>query len=668
MYLLNITGKELLMPRNKLFLRFLHLRVVGVCIFLFGLYQNCVAQDTTLKPGTDTALINRLLDIAHRQSDPDSAIRLYDRPLQLSIAGNYTKGAINALNSLSHIYFRKNDLDKCLQSFKRELSLSRTAGQKANCLYAIGNFYYRQGNVLEASEYLYSGLKELQNSKVLDGESARAYSVIYNLLALINIEIKQDSNTLYYLNKAEGFARNGKLDYQLVVIFMNKSTYYKIHKKFDSSIIYLLNAQTISEKDNFNDKKSEIDEGLGSVYLEEGANEKAITCFKSGIDSAKLRYSESPDYMRIFSSYGIGEALYGMGKYRQAEEVIVPALKKAAALKMNGNVVDVYTTLAKVYKAMGQYKKALDCMDSINVINDSLTSVEKAAAINQMEIKYKTAEKDKQLSRNQLIIAQQNNKIARKNLWMLSIGGSLLLLLLVSGGVYLQAVNRQKSLEKENKIGILKAAVAGGDNERTRIARELHDGIGGMLSAAMMRFSSMHHEEPAITRTAAYTDAMNILREMGDEIRKTAHNLMPEVLLKQSLPEAVRIYSNNVQEAGSLKIDFQSYGLFDSLSQGYKLNIYRIIQELIKNVTVHAHADHVLVQLLQNENKLMVSVEDNGSGFDVHEVKGGMGLNNIRTRVSSLDGLFTLESKPGKGTTVIIEFETPDPNGEHQFG
>src|SRR5580658_8980142 len=99
------------MPRNKVFLRFLSLRVVGVCIFLFGFYQNCVAQDTTLKPGTDTALINRLLTIAHAQSDPDSAIRLYDRPLQLSIAGNYTKGAINALNSLSHIYFRKNDLD-----------------------------------------------------------------------------------------------------------------------------------------------------------------------------------------------------------------------------------------------------------------------------------------------------------------------------------------------------------------------------------------------------------------------------------------------------------------------------------------------------------------------------------------------------------------------------
>jgi two-component system NarL family sensor kinase len=108
-----------------------------------------------------------------------------------------------------------------------------------------------------------------------------------------------------------------------------------------------------------------------------------------------------------------------------------------------------------------------------------------------------------------------------------------------------------------------------------------------------------------------------------------------------------------------LKIDFQSYGSFDGLTQSYKLNIYRITQELVKNVMVHARANHALVQLLQNENKVVLSVEDNGTGFNVNEIKGGMGLHNLRTRASSLDGLFILESIPGKGTTVIIDFELP---------
>ena len=135
-----------------------------------------------------------------------------------------------------------------------------------------------------------------------------------------------------------------------------------------------------------------------------------------------------------------------------------------------------------------------------------------------------------------------------------------------------------QNCEKENKIGILKAVVQGGDNERSSIAKELHDGIGGMLSGAMMRFSSMPRENEAISGMPSYSEGMKILSEIGEEIRKTAHNLMPEVLLKQSLPDAVRAFCNNIQGNGVLQIDFQSYGAFDNLSQNYKLNLYRIVQ------------------------------------------------------------------------------------------
>ena len=152
---------------------------------------------------------------------------------------------------------------------------------------------------------------------------------------------------------------------------------------------------------------------------------------------------------------------------------------------------------------------------------------------------------------------------------------------------------------------------------------------------------------------------MDILGEMGDEIRKTAHNLMPEVLLKQSLPDAVRAYCNNVRDGALFQLDFQSYGAFDDLTEDFKLNIYRIIQELLKNITQHAQASHVLVELVANENVLTVTVEDDGKGFNTGEIKNGIGLHNLRTRVNSMDGHFTLESEQGKGTSVFIEFDAP---------
>ena len=240
---------------------------------------------------------------------------------------------------------------------------------------------------------------------------------------------------------------------------------------------------------------------------------------------------------------------------------------------------------------------------------------------------------------------------------MISICGSLLLLLAVAYGIYMQLIHKQRSREKESKIQTLKAVVEAGDNERSRIARELHDGIGGMLSASMMRFSSMHHESPEITNTQAYKDAMALLQGMGSEIRLTAHNLMPEVLLKQTLPEAVRVFCNTVSGGNeNMKIHFQSYGSFHDITQSTKLNVYRIIQELVKNVISHAAATKVLVQIMREDDKLILNVEDNGVGFDVSQKKEGLGLHNITTRVRSMGGRFTLESIPGRGTTVLVEF------------
>jgi two-component system, NarL family, sensor kinase len=118
----------------------------------------------------------------------------------------------------------------------------------------------------------------------------------------------------------------------------------------------------------------------------------------------------------------------------------------------------------------------------------------------------------------------------------------------------------------------------------------------------------------------------------------------------------VRTYCSNVEEGGALQIDFQSFGSFDDLTEKLKLNVYRIVQELLKNITQHAQAQHAFVQLLKNENNLTISIEDDGIGFNTSELRSGIGLHNLQTRVNSLDGNVTIESSPGKGTSVIIEF------------
>ncbi|GAA4461731.1 sensor histidine kinase [Nemorincola caseinilytica] len=593
------------------------------------------------------------------QLDPDSSIRCFEQLLSLSIAGKNDSLTNGTLLKLGELYVVKGDLAKGLTYTKQALSYTSSLSllDQANVYGHLGSIYFSIGDYVSATENFYLGLSYIKRS---DNMTSGLDACIYRYLGMINIRLHQNEKALHYLDLGEASARRNGSKNLVAILLLCKGEYYTGIHRIDSARKCFDAAVVIADKIARTDLKVEAYEGIGKALIEAANYKEAVHFLQLAIDVGdSIEKSTAID-----ASYYLGEALYRLRRYNDAERVLVNALEQASAAQLKDNKIKGYTILTEVYKATGQYPKAMECMDSFIVLKESLENAEKTRAINLMDIKYQTAQKDKRIAKSELLIARQNSKIARKNMWMLIIGGSVLLLLVVSGGIYSHSLNRQRSLEKENKIGILQAAVRGGDNERRRIARELHDGIGGMLSAAIMRFSSMHHEYPAITGTRGYSEAMDILREMGDEIRKTAHNLMPEVLLKQSLPDAIRAYCNNVHKSDALHIDLQRYGSFDDVTQDQKLNLYRIVQELIKNIIEHAGASHAMVQLFRNEQALIVIVEDDGCGFDKTFVKMGQGLHNIQTRVHSLDGKLTLESTPGRGTSIFIEIETERSNSD----
>jgi signal transduction histidine kinase len=639
----------------------------GILILNLSALSSCKAQETiSLKTAADTAAINILTARANNLSDPDSAIPLYQKALQQSIAGNYADGVIRSLTGLGNNFMSAGNYSQSIICYNQLFAWCKTAKDKAKAYYNLGTCYASEGNLVQGADNFYSALNELEKSNDPD-QSLRVH--IYTNLGSINIQLSQYSKGMSYLLIGEEIARKEKMDNELAVLLVNKGAYYlQVHQP-DIAENCLLEALNIGKAKNDTDQLTWVNLQLGSLFTETGRYDKAISYLESVLTITKNRSNHYDVYFDAVNK--IGSALFHLGKYKQAEALIVPELKEAAKLNLKDCSVDGYSTLINIYKATGQYKKALECMDSILVLKDSLTSAQKARDVNQIEIKYKTAEKDKVIAQNQLLIAQQknvieqkNSKLAEKNVWILSVCGGIMLVLLVSTLFYRNAVHNQRmqavqitALQQENKIGILRAAVQGEDNERSRLARELHDGIGGMLSAAMMRIRAIPHENQEIKQIPAYREALGILTEMGDEIRKTAHNLMPEVLLKQNLPEAIQAYCNNLQNEKAPDIDFQYYGLFDNLPENFKLNVYRIVQELLKNVLQHAGATQVLVQLMEDENLLTVTVEDDGKGFDLQAEKNGIGLHNIETRVNTLDGQLTIESKPGKGTTVFIEFD-----------
>jgi two-component system, NarL family, sensor kinase len=311
-------------------------------------------------------------------------------------------------------------------------------------------------------------------------------------------------------------------------------------------------------------------------------------------------------------------------------------------------------------KATGNYKKALfyheiyasarDSMaeanidDRLKVINyDTDTKLQKA------EIDKKTRENEKQ---NALIIG-------------LIIGLSGICAIAFFTYRYLNIRKRiaEKEiiqLQQEKQLIASNSVIKGQEQERGRLAKDLHDGLGGILSGVKLTLNSMTGNQ-VLTEYSSQTfhRAVNQLDGAITELRRVAHSMMPEALLKFGLKDAINDFCEGINMTGKLKVNFETWGQINRHEQSVEVSIYRIAQELLNNIIKHADATEAHIQLNENENLLTLTVEDNGKGFDINNLQAnkGAGISNIESRVAYLNGKLDIKSDASHGTSVEVQVE-----------
>ena len=210
---------------------------------------------------------------------------------------------------------------------------------------------------------------------------------------------------------------------------------------------------------------------------------------------------------------------------------------------------------------------------------------------------------------------------------------------------------RIRDLEKNQKINSMRAMVEGQEAERLRIARDLHDSLGGLLSSVKMHFAGLKGSD-----NESFSKVDSLIDDSCNELRRVAHNMMPDALIKFGLVNALEDLAGKLEADGKLSINIQGIGMNYRLERSTEIAIYRIIQELLSNVIKHAGASEVLVQLAQHGHQLNIIVEDDGSGIAHGRKKvNGMGLKNVESRVSYLNGRIEYDSSDKSGTTVTID-------------
>jgi len=217
-------------------------------------------------------------------------------------------------------------------------------------------------------------------------------------------------------------------------------------------------------------------------------------------------------------------------------------------------------------------------------------------------------------------------------------------------------------MEKERELCIreaqIQASIQSQEIERKRFARDLHDGMGQLISALRIALHNVNKESTLEERIAIASKGESILNEMYHEIRSIAFNLMPQTLVQEGLVPALKEMSQRINGSGKIVIRINSFDMPQRLSEVQEISLYRIIQEWINNVYKYAEATLIEVQLIRHDEEINVTIEDNGRGFDpaILQQGSGNGWKNITSRLNLIKGVIDIDSRPDvEGTTAVIK-------------
>ncbi len=578
---------------------------------------------------------------------PDSARVLLRKAFRLSQDIEYNKGMANSLMTYGALYDELGRPDTAIEYFRKALLYARKVPSSQTALVEmiqnnIALDYAYMGLYKEAAEYFFHAIAQADTSK--------PYAHLYNNVTIVLGYLKEYEKSMEYLQQGKAHAMRHAREHQLLPYFyLNEAEALKKLGYYDSAMKSVSRAIAMAQDQQSSILVQQAYYVAGGIFHEQKAYAQAISQYRKA-------YHINTEYPmgRMRASIALGRVYSDIYQYDSAGKYLQIALPLSQQLQMPSELAEIYSIMGTVYDATGRHAAAYRYERMGNELRDSLVNLDRMRFVNLMDVKYQTTKKDKELVEKKLTIVNQRATLIRKNILIGSISGGSLLLLIFFIVFYRYRTSLQK---KQEEITAWHAMSEGEEKERTRMARELHDGIGGSLSTLKMYLSTIQKRYGVLADTKDYNEAMRLLDNTLEDVRQTAHNLIPELLLRHGLPEAVRIFCSSIPATPNLSIDFQYYGFIDKFSNNFQLAVYRIIQELVQNIIKHADATFAVVQLSQHGNIFSVTVEDNGRGMDTENTPdAGLGLQSIRHRIHELNGLFILTSSPGKGTVAYFEF------------
>ena len=614
-------------------------------------------QDMSQKKQIDSLEFTLKSDLPNNER-----LRIYDELSWILMIDNFSKAALYAREGIRLAEQEKKWYDA------------------AQLYCTLGTAYY-YADRLDSAIIIYQAAVQVAEKMIIarkKDEQLRdnVLSKIYgNIGNTYGVQTK-DNLSLHYFLKAKGLFEKWDNQLNLTILYGNLGQLYVSLENYELALdnFRLAEERLIAINDSI--QLTYVLDGLCTVYCQLSDFQKALEC-------AELQYKihtthpEGTLHGKMLSELSLANALASGSKYENAKEYALLALKDAEALNnsfyqatalarlakyclyngqynysreyaersIQADTTDIYR-LSRLYNvlsatefAFGDHLKARDFYSKSEELLQKRVNKQYQQSLLEMEFMYETEKKEMQI----VTLARE-----RQLFLLLAAAGCGLTMLIFALLLYHKRLHR-----RQKQLLATQAVLDGEAAERTRLARDLHDGLGSMLTGVKLNLESMKHGGIEENSLKHFNSAFGMLTESMLELRRVAHHLMPDSLSRYGLKTALADFCNNFQD-----VQFDYFGNDNRLDPKLEVMIYRIVHELTNNALKHSGASQTMVQVMHETDYIAIIVRDNGKGFDIDAETGGMGLQNIRDRVISYNGRMEITSQTNEGTEINIEFKT----------
>jgi signal transduction histidine kinase len=553
-------------------------------------------------------------------------------------------------SDLGAVHFRNNDFKNSEKNYLKSYQIRK----QQNNVAGIAKLNNNLASVYQ-STYQYKKAMKMYLEALHFFESKADYKNINTTKAnigLLFVDLKDNNNAIKYLTEAIAFfekqTQTVEFDNKLCENYLNLGKAFQLKKDYANAEIYYNKSAAICNKVGNKQGYAFSNRNLGNL----NTLLKKDSAAAQNLEISKVTRKEFHSKIDSESNdIDIAQNLIVQEKFEEAKKILLNILPVFEKENSKENLLSTYKLLTNIYHHSNQTDISDLFFEKYISLDNDLVNTNVFKDIAEMEKKYQSLNKDNE-------ILSQKSKIFKKNVMVFSLLGLILM-----GLIYYKSYQNKQKIQLQKEILhqqdlATKAVMNAEDNERKRMATHLHDGIGQLLTAANMNMSVLDdYKEDEHNFANVLHKTQDILMEAMADVRTLSHQIMPNMLIKNSLSDALRDLISKTNSP-TLQIDLKMEGLKNDLNQNIQVVMYRVIQECINNTIKHAKANRVEISLIQSNTMIEAIFKDDGVGFNPLKISSkndGLGLDNIKSRIDMLKGDLKIKSAEGQGTSIVMK-------------